>query len=250
MWLQWLDRANMLCDEDFALWIAKQRFWSGQRREPDAVFPLAAYAWFSRAHKTPARGLIERSWAANMNFAKALDATRNWFVRCLSEYCNDYPAHTGRWFVAQNAKGFRIVPLGTNEELIREGKRMRNCVAQYAGQVASGACLIYSVRCGTWHAATLEVRPHWEKPGEPLIAQLLGPDNTPVDAGLLEAVEGWLARQGRYPFTGAAQLARMPYNTDRWAALWAPFHAACNHQGPAIQPLQFHRALGALAHLA
>ncbi|MGI9521532.1 MAG: PcfJ domain-containing protein [Hyphomicrobiaceae bacterium] len=250
MWLQWVLRANALCDEEFAIWIARQHIWLEHDRDPSPMLPLAAYAWYSSAEKTTARGLIERPWTANTGFAKALEAARSWFVRCLSEYCSDSQGYPGHWFARQRSSGLRIVPLRTPDELIHEGKRMRHCVGDYACQVLSGACLIYSIRRGNQHVATLEVRPHWERQGQPVMAQLRGPDNDPVDEDIDRAVERWLARQGHYPFAGTGQFARLPFNSERWSALWAPYREEKNDRKLAIQPLQVQLALDELSRYA
>ncbi|MGI9407640.1 MAG: PcfJ domain-containing protein, partial [Hyphomicrobiaceae bacterium] len=224
--------------------------WHERGADAQALLPLAAYAWYSHAEGTTARGLIERPWTAETSFAKAVEAARSWFVRCLSDYCNDDQGVTGRWFVAQRCSGFRIVPLRAPDELTREGNRMRHCVGDYAGQVVTGACLIYSIRRGNAHVATVEIRPHWERKGQPAVAQLRGPDNEDVGEDITHAVTQWLSRQGRYPFAGSGQLARMPFNEQRWAKLWAPFQDAKDDRKLAIQPLQVHRALEKLSRYA
>lgn len=247
MWLQWTLRGNAFCDESFALWIARQRFWHERGADAQILLPLAAFAWYSNAEGTTARGLIERPWTTEMSFAKALEATRSWFVRCLSDYCNDDQGVTGRWFVAQRCSGFRIVPLRTPTELTEEGNRMCHCVGDYANQVMTGACLIYSVRRGNDHVATMEVRPHWERKGQPSIVQLRGPENENVGEDITRAATQWLSRQGRYPYAGSGQLSRMPFNEQRWGKLWIPFLDAKGVRTQIVQPLEVNRALEELS---
>ena len=110
-------------------------------------------------------------------------------------------------------------------------------------QVATGACLIYSIRRGNAHVATVEVRPHWQDKGQPTIVQLRGPENDDVSEDVSRAAEQWLSRQGRYPFLGTGQLARMPFNEARWCDLWSPYLNALGDRRLRVQPVDFHRAL-------
>lgn len=247
MWLQWVLRGNAWCDEEFALWIARQRIWEEHGVDAQVLQPLAVFAWFSRAEGTTARGLIAQPWTPEMSFLKALEGARSWFIRCLSDYCKDDRRAMGRWFVTQRCSGFRVVPLRTPEALRDEGNRMSHCVGDYANQVMTGACLIYSIRRGNDHVATMELRPHWEENGRPAIVQLRGPENDDVGADIAQAVKKWILRQGRYPFSGADQLSRMPFDQERWAKLWAPFFEAKGDRVRAIKPLEFHRSLDDLS---
>ncbi len=250
MWLQWVLRGNALCDEAFAVWIARQDFWHENGPDAQTILPLAAFAWYSTTERTTARSLIDRPWKAKSSFGSALEAAQSWFVRCLNDYCNDVDGATGRWFVAQRSCRFRIVPLCTPKELVMEGKRMGNCVGSYERRVLTGASLIYSVRRRNAHVATMDIRPRSDRSGQPVIAQLLGPGNAPVREDVMGAAKHWLSRQGPYPFVGAGALQHMPFNKQRWADLWAPFMVAKNVSGLDVQPLAIKRAIERLSLIA
>ena len=253
-WFLWVVKANALCDEAFALWIARQPIWAGIYDQPDVLVPLAAYVWFSQAEGAKARGLIEKPWGFNISLAKAVEAARSWIVRMLLEDCKGGRHDTGRWFVPQRASGFRIVPLRQPAELADEGRRMNNCVGDYASAVAAGECMIYSVRRGNRHVATLEVKPDNAMNGAPIVAQLLGPHNEEVDAAITRAVHSWMGRQGRYPRIIANNYALAGFDNTRWNELWAPYWEKLGNPtnvGPLrtpLAPIQVHRALEALSY--
>ena len=256
VWFSWLIRADQYCDEDFALWLARQKISFLPDERPDILLPLAAWVWFCRNGKTRARGLIETPWTAQTGFAKAIEATRGWIVRLLLDDCHDSSRQIGRWLVPQKASGYRIIPLRKRDELADEGRLMHNCVADYATAVAAGNCLIYSVRRGNNHVATLEIKPHHAMGGTPVVAQLLGPHNDEVDEAITRAVDGWLKRQGRYPFVHAGNYALAGFDTSRWETLWAPYFEARGKSRSlagrprTVQPMLVHSALQELSWYA
>ncbi len=246
-WLQWVLRANALCNEDFALWIASQKFEWHSDDDASAIVPLAAYAWYTHTDGLRARGFIETPWARNLRFTKALEATKVWFWSCLRYTHSDTSKQMGRWFATQRCSGLRIVPLRTPNELREEGDLMRHCVGDYSDQVAMGACLIYSIRRGNDHIATAEIRPDLRRKGDPFIAQMRGPENIDVDVGVWNTVEKWLSRQRDYPYLGSIGLGPISYDKERWANLWSPFRAANIERKLALDPESIYRALGELS---
>ena len=248
-WFYWTLKANNLCHEDFALWVARLKIFDRATEHPDLLLPLAAFVWFQEAEGTRARGLIDKPWTTKTSLAKAIDGAREWFVRMLLEECRGDGRSTGRWFVTQKVSGFRIVPLRQARDLEDEGRRMGHCVGDYVSCVAAGDCLIYSVRRGNDHVATMEIGPSHCKNGGSLVRQLLGPYNEEVDESLWRAVEKWLKRQGRYPFVAAGNFKLADFQSDRWRQLWAPYWESkgCS-AGPSLktmiaQPRLMHQAL-------
>lgn len=113
-----------------------------------------------------------------------------------------------------------------------------------------GACLIYSIRRGNDHVATMEIRPDLRRKGDPFIAQLRGSENYDVDIDVQNAVEKWLSRQGSYPFLGTKVSGPMPYSEDRWANLWSPFREVNVDRKLALEPEDIHRAITELSRYA
>ncbi len=252
-WLHWVTKANALCHEDFALWIARQKIWYDGLPSAETIVPLAAFVWFSDAEGTKARGFVDKPWSNDIGIEKAVDGARAWFLRLLMEDCRNSTGSFGRWFVAQRVSGYRIVPLRTKVDLVDEGQRMINCVADYAGSVASGECLIYSVRRGNHHVATLEVQPAHAMDGTADVVQLLGPCNGDVDEGISRAVQTWLGRQGSYPYSGSHKFVLAGFDNRRWDELWHPFWEAHGQSGApggrrgSWLPFQVNRALEQLS---
>ena len=141
----------------------------------------------------------------------------------------------------------------TQRELDDEARRMDNCVGDYVTAVAAGECLIYGVRRGNNHVATLEVKPSHAMDGKAVVAQLLGRYNDDADEAVHRAVATWLNRQGRYPYVASGNFVLAGFDLERWCALWAPYleakgiAKATGGQGIAHQPVLMHRALEALS---
>lgn len=250
MWFQWVKRGNILCDDRFALWIARQKFWHDGDNGSTILQPLAAYAWFSLGNDANALQFVERRWSPKMRFAKAVSVARDWLQQGLAERRDPNVRGAGRWLKLQRCRGFRIVPLCTPEALEQEGRRMDHCVASYATEVANGECLIYSVRRGTKSVATFEVLPHRSIDGRPRIAQLQGPRNEDVDATTRAVVEAWLSRQGPYSLVGSDWLTRLPPDDDGWARFWSPYRSAKSDCKLLSRPVEIHHALDRLTRYA
>ena len=250
MWFSWVNRANLYCDEEFALWVAKKKFWRASANEAAVLLPLAAYAWYSRTKRTEARGLVDHPWSPGQSISSAEKEARSWFMKIVTEYCGDKRGHSGRWFVTQRVSGFRFVPLTTPEDLQNEGRRMNHCVAMYAAKVAIGECLIYGIRRCNKHVATMEIRPRWQGNGKPDIVQLAGPYNDQVDESICRAAVSWLNRQGKFPFVKKGAGLGLPIDEARWNRLWAPYKAAkpnvkCIRK---LDPNDFNRRLDRLPY--
>ena len=250
IWLHWTLTAHQLCDEDFAVWIARKDFSNKPDIEDATLMPLAAYGWYSRNLGHKACGFIDRPWQPNLRWHKAVGSAREWLTRCLFEYCGMGSGAFGRWSVPQRVGPYRIVPLRTSFDLNEEGRIMNNCVASYAGAVLLGSCLIYSVRRGDKHIATLEVRSDSEDQRRPFICQLLGPANREVDPPLRDAVQQWLVRQGDYPSVKSYSPTSLPLDPERWSGLWQPYFEDKAPSPSAFEPRLLQANLDALSRLA
>ncbi len=248
MWFQWVKRGNTLCDDRFALWIAKQQLWHDGYNGCAMLQPLAAYAWFSLADNAAALRLMARPWSPKMRFAKAVAFATDWIQRGLAGQCDPNGREAGRWLETQRCCGFQVVPLRTPEELEQEGRRMNHCVGTYAAKVARGECLIYSIRKGAKSVGTVEVLPHWSIDGKPYIAQLRGPRNEDVGDMIPSVVKKWLSRQGPYPLVGSHWLSRLPSDDDRWASFWSPYRTANGDCKLLTRPTEIHHALKQMAY--
>ncbi|MEM1419641.1 MAG: PcfJ domain-containing protein [Pseudomonadota bacterium] len=223
MWLQWVLAADQACDEDFALWIAKQRIWRDQPVTPGAMIPLAVYAWMSQNPQGPAAKQLQQRWTSGLGFGKAVTRARDWVTRVINAYCVEGRGYHGGWRQTTSVGGYKFQPRVTADELRREGEVMRNCVGTYADAVARGDCLIYAIRKGGTSVATLEIQADRSQPGKAFIAQLEGPGNGSAPTKVERAARTWLQRLGDCPLSTAGALADGPVSLDRWRRAWGPY---------------------------
>jgi hypothetical protein len=228
-WLQSVSLAARACDGGFALWIASQKIFGPDSMQGQGTPPfslLAAFAWFSDQTGLPGRGLIARPWHRKTNLAGTVPEASAWFERILFDYCRDEnDESSGNWGKIRKVGGYRFVPLLSEEDLRDEGDRMANCVATYWKKATSGECLLYSVRRGGHRIATLEITQTFWASRIPVIAQLLGPANAPVDADVQRTAHAWLLRQGQYP-VARKDLAQTRVHPGRWEEIWRPYREA------------------------
>lgn len=225
MWLQWLLAADQACDEEFALWIARQRIWREQPADPAAVIPLALYAWTSRHPEGPSAKLLQRPWSPGLGFGKAAQRAREWITMVVNRFCVRQGGFHGGWRRTTSVCGYKFQPRVTAEELRREGEIMANCVGTYARPVELGECLIYAIRKGGSSVATLEIVADGQRPGQGRIAQLEGPGNTDAPVQVRRAAETWLKRLGDCPLGAGGGLADGPVDPDLWRRAWADYAA-------------------------
>jgi hypothetical protein len=253
MWLRWVLFAAESCDESFALWLAKQKIYQAEDTGKLPLLPLAAYAWFSREEHVPARGLIAKPWHGNIRFATAVEEMRSWLERIILGYCRDGSGKNGCWFKTRKGCGYRFTPLLTPDDLREEGQKMNNCVATYAAKVASGACLIYSIRRGSQRVATMEIA---RGQRTPVIAQLLAAGNTQASEDVWRAANSWLSKQGEYPIAARDAIAQVPVVPGRWQAIWRPYweskprFKACLAEPTMRTVVDLRQDMNALARLA
>jgi hypothetical protein len=253
MWLRWVLLAAECCDENFALWLAGQKIYQADDSGKLPLLPLAAFAWFSRGEHGPGRGLMGRPWHANMRFGAAVEEMRTWLERIILDYCRDGGSRNGSWFKTRKACGYRVTPLLSADELRDEGDKMNNCVATYVPKVASGACLIYSIRRGGQRVATMEIAP---RQGAPAIVQLLAAGNMNAGEDVWRAANGWLSKQGEYPMVAHGAMAQMPVIPNRWEAIWRPYwEARPSFKAYLVEPsmrtlVYLHQDMNALSRLA
>ena len=194
-WLHWVLTARAACGDEFATWVAAQPIFRARRQPPpNALLPLAIFAWFSRHPELPAARLMTARWTAKMSIDRAAHLTRRWLHRVLHDLCLELPASRSVWAQPRRVHGFDFVPLLTSDQLAEEGARMRNCLATYTVNVVHGVCRLYSVRCNGASVATVDVR-NIHGTTVPGIAQLLARGNTKAPPEVHEAARAWLTLQ-------------------------------------------------------
>ncbi len=230
-WLHWVLTARAICGDEFAVWIAGQPIFGGKRPPPpNALLPLAMFAWFSRHPQLAAARLLSARWTAKMGIERAACLTRRWLYRVLHDLCLELPASRSVWAQPRQVHGFDFVPLLTSDALADEGVRMQNCLATYTVNVIHGVCRLYSVRCNGASVATMDVR-NVHGSAIPAIAQLLARGNTKAPSEVHEAARAWLALQ----FRDACATEEFNWGTPSDAAfrkhVWQPYASALEPSG-------------------
>jgi len=232
VWLAWLRAGYGAGNEDFAIWLARQKFFRsphlGEAGGTDApVLPLAIYAWFSSLDEDHrGRRMIARPWHQEMQLGTAVVHTRGWFEQVLVELTGgNRNRGPGRYSKRKQNRGYTFVALRTAQELVVEGEAMDHCVGTYAGAVAQGHCAIFSVRLAGRRVATLEVGPGYGRGDALVVRQLQGCANAPVARDVIDAVANWLQEHQGFIGTRGAVLAGMAFDETRWRAFWGHYIA-------------------------
>lgn len=229
-WLCWLIAANRACGSRFALWMASRRiYYRMYDASCESVLPLAAYAWFSaRPREVRARELIRRPWQPSMGYRKAVEEAGTWVGRLADEA--RLPVRRrgpGRYSRRNAMAGLQFVVLQTAGQLADEGDVMDHCVGSYASKVATGGCIIISIRSGRQRLATMELVPRRVDPHKRYgLAQLQGPSNTRPTASVCRVVHDWLGRHAHDPFASDALACDSGVDGGVWDGLWAPYVAS------------------------
>lgn len=224
MWLRWIVSGAEACDLAFAEWLAHQKIFDADDDGAAPLLPLAAFAWFSAREDLTACGLMARPWRSHMGFRSAVQEAQAWLERIIMEYCREDTGGLGNWHRPHKVCGYRFIPLLTPQDLQDEGERMHHCVAAYAGAVARGTSLIYSIRRGGQRIATMEVRAAYDRSGAGIISQLQGPRNADASEDVRRAASAWLAKQGKCPLSFAqGGMSVPPVRAEKWEAIWRPY---------------------------
>jgi hypothetical protein len=236
-WLRWIGFGADVCCNDFALWLARVLVFDGDGGPRVPLLPLAAYVWYSRETETPAHRLIAKPWHERMSFQTAVEETRYWLERIVIEYCLGREGVRSDWRRNSSCSGYRFVQLATAEALREEGDAMHHCVRSYWGDVAAGACLIFSVRRDGKRVATLEVIRASSSLRDVMIGEFRGMANSDPDRETIRAAQAWIARQGEYPMAAEVAVTQIPFHCSRWRRIWEPYGVAKPETGAKLLAL-------------
>lgn len=224
-WLASVIFGARACDDYFALWLAQQAVFV-EPGDPEKLFGLlAAYAWFSNADLSRARGLIVVPWRPEMALDTAVCATKSWLNRMRLVLQLRRGALSDSWLEPGDARGFSFVPLLDHETILAEAHAMQNCADQYADRLARDKCRLFSIRRRGVRAATLEIGPHPREAGVLAISQLKARHNLPASAEAWQAAHTWMGCQKDLKRTNAGAPADRPFDAETWGALMAAYRA-------------------------
>lgn len=242
-WLNGVCYAGAAADDEFALWVAGQNpalLRQGLVHCASPLRPLALFAWFSLQAEGAARQLLDKPWQPSMRISTAIAGMQLWIDRVAELFRTVKPRRGPGRYSRKVMAGLRMVMLRTGPQLREEGRIMNHCAGTYAHAVATGECLVFSVRNGANRLATLELRRPFSGKGF-MIVQLQGPGNTRVCAGIEEFTRQWVQRFTVEPeaalMWGAEDFTMKP---TLWRELWAPYVAAKGTAGfePTISNLE------------
>ncbi len=236
MWLHRVLAAEQACHERFALWIARHKSATLGVAFGRRFFLIAAWAWYSERPDTFAHRLIAKPWHPRMGLRAALNEAEIWrqHIELAARLGED-----GRqpWFDDGSAHGYDFVALRTVEDFLAEAEAMRNCLDQYASELADGLSHVISIRKNGERVADLEIVPDEDGSGLPAIKQLRGPRNARAHPQVWRATRAWLAAQPCRPHPVIdEERARLAERRMR-LRIWMPYLEAF---GGLIEPQQGH----------
>lgn len=231
-WLKAVLLGNAIAGDTFALWLASRL--KVRPRTGDRLVPLAAWAWYSAHPETHGHRLVRCPFEPAMSLRAAIEEADAWRKRI------DLAAALGEgvadgWYNESEHAGFRFVPLTTAEAFIEEAGVMDNCLDQFAPKMIRQATRVFSIRRSDRPVADIEIGPHEDDAGMPVIEQLRGPANRRVGAEIWQAAYGWLAKQPPRALTPTPVPARRFQQLRR--EIWRPLAVAVP-EGPAAVTLR------------
>ncbi len=223
-WLLPVSAAYQACDEDFALWVAKNwlNFDTDHASEMAAV--LGLYAWYSARPLLEASHAITRTWKAEMGFEEVRGDAMRWLEALeIPLYGHVREARLACANPEMIINGIEFVRLRTPDDLREEGRAMNHCVGTYVASVAKGCSLIFSLRENGARVATLEIRFRRSSFGRPMHEQLRGPNNAEPPHHIWTAMHAWLAGWGDPASAELPCGCTTAPNRTVWQRLWKPY---------------------------
>ena len=191
-WLRTITLAHHLCDERFALWVARQPEVLDTDKVPEVgLVALAVYAWHVQHGELPPTVTAALRWTPRLSLKTAIRRARHWRAYCALERLLTV-AGVAPWIEHSVCNGYEFMPLNTAERLFEEGVAMKNCVMSYGEAIAKDDCRLFGIRRSGAYAATLEIR-HIKPRNYLAITQIKGWANgkCPDDAAI--AARDWIA---------------------------------------------------------
>jgi hypothetical protein len=222
-WFGSVSQGARFAHDEFALWCARNFQRHGGRGRLYGVSRLMClWAWYSLRPGTLAHGLIEKHWRPDIGREAADDATWEW-RGMLDVVLNLSRPIADTWLNAGHVQGYDFVPVRDAADLVAEARAMRNCVRNYADDLARGYSRIWSLRKDGVRIATLEMTHRGNDP-VPQIAQVQLAENEEPPAEVWLAVHAWLRAQPDARFSGPpAAWDTATLDRTVWIRLWKPY---------------------------
>lgn len=232
IWLRAVLLANAIAGNAFALWLGSRL--KGRPRTGERLVPLAAWAWYSAHPETTGHALVRCPFEPAMSLKAAIEEADTWRKR-IDLAAALGPGIADPWYGEGEHAGFCFVPLTTIQSFIGEASDMDNCLDQFGPKMIRQSTRVFSIRRNGKPVADIEIAPHDDDAGMPVIEQLRGPANRRVGAEVWQAAYGWLAKQPPRALTPTPVATRRFQQLRR--EIWRPLVAAMPG-GPAGVALQ------------
>lgn len=226
-WLNTVAAAHQACNEDFALWMARE-FGKFDAKAGGEIIPaLGLFAWATMRGDIEPALLMPRPWCWEMGAPEACSALRNWLVALeIPLYRNIREARLACVNPEANVHGISFVRLRTLRDLEEEGAAMNHCIASYGATLARACSVLYSLREGDRRVATLQVTFGAHRTSAPAIRQLSGAGNAKVPHHVLQAVYTWLAGWQEVPENMLRCGCVSAADQRVWQRYWKPYWLA------------------------
>ncbi len=204
----WLNRvcyAADACNDQYALWVARQYRFKAPDASNERFIQLTAWAWYSAQEDLMGRHIMRRPWSSAMGLRRAVEEMRAW-QRRIAMMARLGSGVVDSWIEEGSALGYDFVALRTIEDFIAESEAMDNCLDQYSDHLDDGVTRLFSIRKNGKTVADVEIGSHPEEPRMPSLLQLRGPRNRRASPQIWQAAFAWL---------GQAQLRLLPADRSR-----------------------------------
>lgn len=223
-WLAAVGAAHRACNEDFALWVARE-YAEFDTADMLAIVPvMGLFAWVSMRGDIEPALLMRRPWSFDLGGTEACGALSAWLTSLeIPLYRNLREARVAHINPEPVVKGITFVQLKTLRDLEEEGAAMNNCVAGYGRVLARACSVLYSLREGTQRVATLQVAFAAHRTRAPAILQLHGTGNSKAPHHVWQAVHTWLAGWDEVPDNVTRCGCVTGADKRTWQRFWKPY---------------------------
>jgi hypothetical protein len=225
-WLVAVRLSAHWCDDDLAIWIAREIMRGSRITKPERLQLLSLYAWYSRRPQAAAHRFIRIPWQPGMRYLHALDEAESWREAVMLAL-NLANRHLDPWLEPATVSGFEFVPLLSATEIAQEADAMRNCVRRYGYALAHDHERFWSIRSAGERVATVSVG---FGPGPILeIRELKGPANAEAPKPVWVAARRWIDQHDLFAIERKREHPEVPFDRKTWIELWRPYWLEKRH---------------------
>jgi PcfJ-like protein len=246
-WLRSLYVLNDWGTGEFVLWaLPRVLNHSPGSWELNCLRLIALHAWYSRHGTGLGATCILQPWHSTLSLENARVRAFSWLDMVKAEVRKTVALLDDVWFEPAVINGFAFEPLRDSQQIITEGRKMKNCIADYVQSVYSNNARLWKV---TRDGKTVAIAEISTGNGLQLFAvtQLRGPANNSVAAEVALAVRRWQNTQSEQRLAPQKADDTAVFRQDKWREMWRPYW---KHRGRAPAWLPFFGCEDNLCDLA